>query len=137
MLPELDGKVVSEMYEVMRRGRSLGQSGQLSEAEKLFNEAWDMMPEPKLGWDSSQLMAGHFARLYRDIGSFQVAENFVAHVFSCNPASGDGDPFFLKGTVLYESGRVDEAKLAFKQALDVAGRRPFDDNEKYLALALD
>ena len=136
MLPELDNSIVEKMYALMQNGNELLKDGNTPQACKCYEEAWSHLPDPKLSWDSSQLMVSYFAEFYRDACMFKEAESYVEKVFECKPAEGDGGPFYLLGTIYFESGHLVEAKRVFGRALELSGKRPFTGNPKYLKFAL-
>lgn len=125
----LDEKILAEM----ESGYSFEQVGDYESAEQHYLTAWELFPEPKFEWDSSQIRIYNIVDFYLGWKKYGEAERWAKQVFKTNPLPRDGTPYICLGKVYYEFGKMDLAFDNFKKAYLLAGKRAFQgEDKKYL-----
>lgn len=113
----------------------LSRDGEHARAAEKIDEAWELMPEPKLLCSRAHLTLVRRVKLYglaeRYGEGIALAEWAVAN----SPRQNVDAPIFLvlKGGLLLDSSRPEEAFVAFDAAWEIAGEYGFDDDQtRYL-----
>lgn len=109
---------------------ALRKQGDYQHAEGHYLKAWDLFPEPKYEWDSSQITIYRIADFYLEWKKFEQARHWAERVFKTNPLPGDGTPYVVLGKVYFESDEKELALENFKKAFSLAGKRAFEGEEK-------
>jgi tetratricopeptide (TPR) repeat protein len=129
MVKPLEKAIVDQVYAEMREGYARLKDGKPDEAEQHFLRAWALIPEPKLGWDISQITVIRIAKVYRSLKKFLEALRWARDVFKCKPLPGDAEPYILLGSIHFEAGELDAAREHFQKAFDLAGKRGFEGED--------
>lgn len=107
-----------------------------SEAEERYLAAWNILPNPKHNWDSSQSILKSLVRFYFEIKNYFESEKWAREIFKCDILPGDAVPYIILGKVFFESGQIDLAREFLIKAFEIAGRRGFvGEDPKYLKFA--
>lgn len=102
-------------------------------AEKHYLKAWELLPEPKYDWDSSQILIYRISDFYLEWRKFEQALAWAKQVFDTKPLAGDGTPYITLGRIYFEAGDMDQAFSNFEKAFELAGKRAYDgEDKKYL-----
>lgn len=104
--------------------------GHYESAEIHYLKAWELFPEPKYDWDSSQITIYRISDFYLEWKKFDRALNWAELVFKTNPLPGDGTPYIMVGKIYFESGNKELALQKFQKAFSLAGKRAFDGEDK-------
>lgn len=133
MVKPLDNAIAERVYAEMRQGYTLLKEGKADKAESFFLRAWDLIPDPKFGWDISQITIIRIAKFYRDARKFPEALRWAKDIFRCRPLPNDAEPYVVLGSIHLEAGELDAAREKFEKAFELAGKRGFDgEDPKYL-----
>jgi len=130
MVQSLEKLLDDRLRELMNAGYGEVQAGHFENAEKKYLQAWDIFPEPKFDWDSSQITLYGIAEFYLRWRSFDLALHWANLVFKTEPLPGDGSPYLTLGIIYFESGDLDSAFKNFQRAFELAKRRVFQGVEK-------
>jgi len=134
----LDQPVADAIFSVMTEGYEFAKKGETAVAGSRMQQAWDMIPEPKLGWDISTIAVLLIAKFYRSIGDYTKAHEWADRFLTLEHLPGDGAPFILKGSIYYEAGDLAAAREWLKKGLEVGRRRAFSgEDPKYLRLVTE
>lgn len=131
--PELPADIRAEVDSLLQRAGDSLRAGDRVSAEGPMLEAWDKLPEPKLGWNFySDILPRGFFELYRDSGQFDKAERWL-ETLRADYGPGNASVEFLAATLWLETGALDRAFEAFDALYKAYKNRPFTGkNGKYL-----
>ncbi|WP_153018975.1 hypothetical protein [Lysobacter capsici] len=131
MSPEVDGK----WKDAYSSAGALGRSGDYINAVEKIDLAWNLMPEPKLLCSRAHITLVRRVKFYSLAKKYNEAIDLASWAIENSPRQKIDVPIFLvlKGGPLLDSGRPDEAFLAFDAAWREAGDYGFDDDQsRYL-----
>ena len=113
------------------------EAGDIPGMEASLRAGWNALPEPKFGWDSSQILTHHLIAFLRDTGKAHEALELSDLQFASGTADGfSGDPMIFRGSTLLALGRVDEARTILQDVLSKYGKREFvGENSRFLEFA--
>jgi hypothetical protein len=133
---ECDEKTGARIRQLMDDCNTLYEQGKLSEAREPLFEAWDILPGEKYIFDESYWIVAFILDLSIEIHDMDVANQWADKILKCDlERQDDGDREMWMGKVLYESGKIDEAKNYFEIAFNKSEGRCFvDDDAKYLGI---
>lgn len=125
--------MLNQPEELLAEGEELADAGEDQAALKLFQAAWDALPEPR----DDQELAVHILAAMADchfyLGEWDACRQAVNHAFRCG--ADVGNPFLRLrlGQSLYELGNEREAANWLVPAFLMEGCELFDaDDPKYL-----
>jgi len=135
-MQDLDANLSDQLTLAFRSARQYLEDGQSDLAIKTASAAWAQLPEPKFGWDVSQIYLHSFASLYRDAGHFPEAAALMEALFASGTVLPYEDgPYFIFGTIYYEMGDMEKAAYWLGEANRISKGRCFREQpEKYRKL---
>ena len=115
--------------EFCRKGREALSCGDLVQAEQEFLNAWNIIPEPKHLHENGQTLSAGLVKFFRDSKQFDKAKKWLVDM---ELAYGQGNVYveLLKGSVLFESGALQEAFIVLEPLYKNYGKRPFTGSDK-------
>lgn len=136
--PQLPEALRTRIDDILVRSGTAFQSGDMTTALALAQEAWDLIPEPKSSWDYyPQSLAAGFVEDYADSGDVALTKKWIAvtHDMYDNADRTNHFPLMLEGKVLVRLGLNDEAKPVFERIFELYGKEGFKgENAAYLKL---
>lgn len=88
--------------------------GNYEEYEKIFLEAWELLPEPKGDWKESFSIVRDLIENYFLMGIPSKAKRWSEIMFTCNPKKNSyGERELYAGMVAYELGDFEKAREYF------------------------
>lgn len=134
MLRELPADKHEEVKRLSAVGDALAHERKFDEAIRKYQEAWDLLPEPKTDWEAAAWLLAAIGDAHFFSRRFDKSnEAFTGAIV--NSASGLGNPFLhlRRGESLFELGRQDEAADELIRAYMGAGPDIFKtEDPKYL-----
>ncbi len=128
------------IYTCGKKARDAKSQEDFEAAEKLYLEAWDALPEPKVNYDHADSISVVIAEFYREVGEVEKALRWfqtVKNIYGCSDAP-EAFTGFLLGTILYKGGRFDQAFVEFDRLFKKYSERPFQGEDKeYLEFYLN
>lgn len=132
-MPELSADTHRQIARLCERGDQLAANGVFDEALKLYQNALDMLPEPKSDWEASLW-------IYAAIGdSYFLSRDFASAKTTFTDAitnvGGQGNPFLhlRLGQTHFELGEKEDATEQLTKAYQLEGAELFEeDDAKYL-----
>lgn len=129
----LDDHIHSRIADLCAAGDKLAQAGKYDMAIATYQQAWDLLPEPKENWESAGWILAAIGDAYFLSERHTLAEQtFGRAITSCG---GLGNPFLhmRRGQSLFELGLKDAAADELMRAYMAGGRAVFaDENPRYL-----
>lgn len=124
---------------IMASGNDLDDQNKKNEAQAMYQQAWDLLPEPKLGWTPlSSWITGSFFNLHFDNGDFEASEPWAQKTLEGRESDIDTGPLINVGMVYLELGKHGDAYEAFDKAYVFGKARAFKERpKKYLNFYLD
>ena len=134
----LDDELYEKIQQLCEVGDELAEDEQYSKAIEKYNEAFELLPEPKYIYEAASW-------IYTAIGdSLYLAEDFENATDNFQQAlkceGGLGNPFIVLriGECFYELGNTQKAKEYLIQAYMIEGEDIFsEEDEKYFDLIKD
>ena|SRR5688572_2741259 len=134
MLSELPTEIYDKIRELSARGDGLARSKLFVAALQNYEEAWDLLPEPKTNWNASTWLLTAIGDVHFFRGSFDKTVEVLTNAILNTPGAL-GNPFLhlRRGQSLLELGRKDEAADELMRAYMGAGSDIFkSEDAKYL-----
>lgn len=135
----MSSELPAEIYEKIRRlsaeGDALARDKKYDKAIRNYQEARDLIPEPKTDWEAEAWLLAATGDAYFFNQRFDKSLEMFTQVI-INSASGLGNPFLhlRRGESLFELGRMDEAAGELMRAYMGAGHEIFKtEDPKYVA----
>jgi tetratricopeptide (TPR) repeat protein len=115
----------------LRQAREARRGKDLERREKLSLQAWDLLPEPKLGWEFySNIMPRDNLIFYRDTKQFEKAMKWLEITRESYGPDRNDTIEFLAATLWYEMGDFDKAFEEFDTQYEAFRKRPFEGKDK-------
>jgi len=132
---ELEDNIYDQIVSLAEEGDDFAEKEIFGSAISKYNEALDLLPEPKTDWEAATW-------LYVALGDALFSEkDFDAALGAYEKAlmspDGTGNPYiwFCLGEVFYESGNFEKAKTHFMSAYLLDGEEIFKDTKPvYISL---
>lgn len=129
----LDKQLDEAIFSECDAGAMESDAGNFELAEKRYLKSWDMFPEPKLSWNSSQVRLYAISDFYLGWEKLEKALEWAMLVFKTELLEGDGTPQLKVGIIQFEMGNLDAAYAVFRDAFTISGKRTFQGfDKKYL-----
>jgi tetratricopeptide (TPR) repeat protein len=133
MVQALDPALVDKIFTTMREGLPFRQQGAFAQAEPYYLQAWAMLPEPKQGWDISDVTIYTIAGLYREWKRFPEAKHWIAQALREDLQPHEFLQHREAGTIYFDAGELETARSYLEHAWHVGGVRAFQgEDPKYL-----
>jgi tetratricopeptide (TPR) repeat protein len=131
---ELPADLRQQIDDLLRQAGEAARGGEPERSEQLRLKAWEMLPEPKLGWEFySNTMPRNNLTFFRDTKQFDKALHWLEVTRESYGPGRDDSVEFLAATLWYEMGNLDEAFDEFDRLYKAFKARPFQGKDrKYL-----
>ncbi|TKJ78026.1 hypothetical protein PspCFBP13509_18720 [Pseudomonas sp. CFBP13509] len=128
--PDLDAKISS----IVEDGNKLDEEGKKTQALAAYIQAWELLPEPKLGWKLlTGWIAGSLYNFYFDNGDFKKSKCWAQAALAGRSSQRNTGPLMDLGMVCLELYEEDEAFRYFDEAYSIGKERAFKERpKKYL-----
>lgn len=108
-----------------------GKNGDWNNVERLYLEAWALVPCPKYSWSDSQWLLLEIFSIYQQKGEIWKFTNFLNDLAMAYPeGDNDGTVAMLTGIVYFESGQLTYAFERFDYLYKKFKSRPFQGKDK-------
>lgn len=98
----------------------------LIEARSIAEKAWQLLPSPKYDWDVTISLVSDIYDMYKELGFYENSHKIIDELLSSGHLDDyDDGPIFLKGTIYYEEGELELAKVWFDKANAISKGRCF------------
>ncbi len=129
----LDKQLDEAIFAECDAGSTESDAGNFELAEKHYLKSWDMFPEPKFAWNSSQVRLYAISNFYLRTKQPEKALEWAELVFRTEQLEGDGTPHLIVGIIQFEMENLDRAYHCFRDAFAISGKRTFQGfDKKYL-----
>lgn len=133
--PDLEASISS----IMETGNELDENGKKPQALAAYEQAWDLLPEPKLGWKLlTGWIAGSLYNFYFDATDFKNAKLWAQAELDGRSSERNTGPLIDLGMACVELNEEEEAFQHFDAAYAFGKERAFKERpKKYLKFYLD
>lgn len=131
-MSDLSSRVHDQIVALSSEGDALADDGRFVEAVVKFNDAWQLIPEPKNSWEASTWLLAAIADACFLDGRFKSGRDAVGYALHC--PNGFGNPFIhlRLGQCELELGNVEAAAEHLTRAYALEGKDIFArDDPKY------
>ena len=128
-MAELPDDVYTEIQALCARGDELVESGEVTAALDRFNDAWQLLPEPKNDWAAATWILAAIGDTQFTMGKF--AESHEAFRNAAAAPEGFGNPFIhlRLGQTALELGETREAANELTRAYGLEGAAIFESQD--------
>lgn len=129
---ELPAEVHEKISALSVSGDALAEANDWTGAISKYNDAWEIIPEPKNDWEASTWVLAAIADACFFAGYFESALDALRYALQC--PGGVANPFLhlRLGQCAYEKGAMDEAAEHLARAYMLEGAEIFQtDSSKY------
>jgi len=103
----------------------------LNEAQSIAEKAWHLLPVPKYDWDVTISLVSDICDFYKELGAYEKSHKIMDELLDSDHLDDyDDGPIFLKGTIYFEQGELEQAKLWFDKANTISKGRCFVSQPK-------
>jgi len=132
---ELADETYEQICALSQRGNDLADEGSLEEALLCFEDAWDLLPEPKIDWDAARWLLAAIGDLQFQLGELHAARENLSLAMLTPKAIENPFLHLRLGQVQFELGQMIEAADELGRAYELDGTRVFNgEDPKYLEL---
>ena len=133
MNDELNDQLYERITDLTERGNDLFDREKYSEAFDLFNNAYELLPEPKDKWDAAEWILASLGDCLFMQGKYREALNYFRAAQTSAEAETNAFVYFRLGQCLYELNQRDAKTVeVFLDAYMLSGKDLFSQaNEKY------
>lgn len=126
----LDAITVKEVHGIQWRAKAAFEKSDFEEAGRLALEAWEIVPEPKFGWDRSYMFLFSLFRSGR-LSSHRkrIIDIVDDYLRSAWYLDGQDGPHFWRGALLFEEGQFDAAFEDLQRAAKMYRGRCFQEED--------
>ena len=130
-LPELPEDIRIRVDALLKEAGEYRRAGDVKGRERCALQAWDLLPDPKLGWDYySNIMPSNNLLFYRDSKQFKKAEKWLEITRESYGPGRDEVIEFYAATLWYAMGGLDKAWEEFDRQYKLGKTRPFQGEDK-------
>jgi tetratricopeptide (TPR) repeat protein len=132
-MAELDPTLLSEIQMHCSAGDTLAMRGRYSAAMLEYNQAWELIPEPKDRWEAATWILAAIGDCSFTCGNYARAREALLQAVAC--PGGLANPFLhlRLGQVSFEKGELDSAADELMRAYMGDGAKVFaNEDPKYL-----
>ena len=130
-LPELPGTIRIRVDALLKEAGEHRRAGDMEGRERFALEAWDLIPEPKLGWDYySNILPSNNLLFYRDTKQFKKAQQWLEITRESYGPGRDDVIEFYAATLWFTMGELDKAWEEFDRQYKAGKRRPFQGEDR-------
>lgn len=130
---QMDDAIYDRLNRLCEAGNDLVAQSRHDAAVTQFNDAWELVPEPKKDWEASTWILTAIGDCYFHLRDYKSARSVLEYAMRC--PGGLGNPFIhlRLGQVLLDTGETDAAADELMRAYMGAGKEIFaEDDPKYL-----
>ena len=137
MTESLPQGIHEKLLAMSEEGNRLLEAGRLDRALDKFQEAWELLPEPRHHWEAACWIQAAIGDAHWHAKRYHEAELAFRTAALC--PGGMGNPFIhlRLGQCAFELGHHREAKDELTRAYMGAGKEIFQEDPKYLELLKD
>ena len=131
----LSHEVGDQLDALAQKGDAAFERGSYRNAIKTYQKGLDLLPEPRNLWEAKLWFTAAIADAYWFLEKYPEALEFLDE--SLEVEGGHANPFIRlrRGQVLFELGRMEEAREELLKGYKLGGEELFEDeDEKYLDL---
>ena len=133
-----DNKLEKEIISIVESGNRDHIKNDFSSALNKYNQAWKLIPEPKLDWVFARWISSCIYSAYFDMADFSNAKNWAEIALQTSGSDIDTSLAIDMGMVCYELGQYDESYKYFGEAYNLGQARAFKGiPRKYLDFYLN
>lgn len=135
---QMDDELFEEITELCTDGDEHAEEGDYSEALTCYNEALDLIPEPKRNWEAATWVYTAIGDAHFMMDDYQGAVDNFHEAY--NSPGGATNPFVLLmlGKTYFELGNTAQAKEYLLRAYMLEGMTIFEDEDpEYFAVIKD
>ena len=132
MTDQLPGELHEQITSLSEQGNLLAEKESFGEARTIWQQAWDLLPEPREEWEAATWLLTSIGDAYFLEGKYADALDPLQRAVFC--PGGLGNPFLhlRLGQVQFELGNMARAKDELARAFMGGGDEVFDgDDPKY------
>ena len=134
----IDNKLEEEIISIVESGNLDHNKNDFSSALNKYNQAWKLIPEPKLDWEIARWISSCIYSAYFDMADFSNAKNWAEIALQTSGSNIDTSRAINMGMVCYELGQYDESYKYFSEAYNLGQARAFKEKpKKYLDFYLN
>lgn len=128
---ELPKDMRDQIDGLLRQAGEAARGNEPERSESLMLRAWEILPEPKLGWEFySNIMPRDNLLFYRDTRQFDKAKHWLEVTRESYGPGRDESIEFDAATLWYEMGDFDQAFEEFDRQYKAFKKRPFEGHDK-------
>jgi tetratricopeptide (TPR) repeat protein len=130
---ELPDDVFARITELCEEGNDLAEQGAFSEAVGMFQQAWDLLPEPAVQWEAATWILAALGDVYFLSGDYEAAREKLSLAMHAPGAIGNPFLHLRLGQVQFELGNEQRAADELARAYLQEGKKIFEgEDPKYL-----
>lgn len=122
---QMDDAVYERLNRLCAAGNDLVEQGRFDTAVTRFNDAWELVPEPKKDWEASTWILTAIGDCYWRLRDLKSARPVLEYALQCPGGPGNAYIHLRLGQVLFDAGESDLAADRLMRAYMSAGAEIF------------
>jgi tetratricopeptide (TPR) repeat protein len=125
-----DNKLEKEIIAIVEIGNQYHDKKDFTNALNKYNDAWQLLPEPKLDWEIASWISKCIYSAYFDLSDFITAKKWGVISLQTRGSNINTGPLINLGMVCYELDQLEEAYKYFDEAYKYGKARAFQERQK-------
>jgi tetratricopeptide (TPR) repeat protein len=131
-MQELDDDLYDRILELSEEGNHLADADSYEAAHKKFEEALDLVPNPKIDWEASLWLYASIGDMYFFLRDYENATENFYNALNCPDGKSNAFVHLRLGESLYELRQDEKSIDHLLRAYMLEGKELFaDEEEKY------
>lgn len=122
---QLPAEIFQKMSQLGSSGRAKVAEGKFDEAEVLFLQLWNMVPEPKSQWGETQNLAVGIAEFYLTAKNTEKALSWIPNLYLLAHIGDSSSASITEGRIQLLAGDEAKASELFQKVYDDVGKDAF------------
>jgi tetratricopeptide (TPR) repeat protein len=107
-MTKLSGDIAGRLDKLSQRGNELLDAGNGPEAIKTWQEALELLPEPKTTWEAAEWLYASIGDAYYEIKNYELAQEALQDALNCSESSPSAFVLHRLGQVFVEQDATDK-----------------------------
>jgi tetratricopeptide (TPR) repeat protein len=125
---ELDNSIYNRILQLCEDGNNKLQAGNILEAIRFYEDALDLVPEPKENWDAGKWIFTAIGDANFHLKEFQTAINWLFQAYNCPEGFSNAFILLRIGQCFFELNNLDKAADFLGRAFLLHGQVLFQED---------
>ena len=129
-MTEISAELQTEINQIAKAGDAEANKGNWAGQIERYKTVWEMIPEPKNGWDGGTWIIGGIAEAFYQLKDFAQAKEFFQKGLNCHRGEQNSFLQLRLGQIFSDEENFEQATFHLKKAWDLSEGRAFTGEPK-------